>query len=455
MTRTAALAVLLALVTTPAAATSDPLVGLLEGEGSAGLGAAVRIEPSMYKDAGVRYDLLPLLLYESKYVYLHGYRMGLKLYDTPEQLVDVFVSHRFEGFPYDKLPASLEGMAGRDTGTDFGLSFERRGAWGAAFVELLHDVSGASSGSEARLGYFYERRRGPWRLRPYATVSWRDATLNDYYYGVLPGEATATRPAYEPGSGVNLDFGVYADYHLTERWRLLGGLSLTQWSKGVADSPIVSGGTQLKALAGFAYDFSPEKGAWKEKGRPLDVKLMYGKSTDCNLLPVMALQCTSTSTVDNTRIAGVELGRPFLERMHGWPVDIVGNAGAIYHDENGLQQNSWAVHADMKAFYYGFPWDAHVRTRLGFGFGLSYAFRVPYVEARDQAERGRVTSKLLVYLDPTIDVSVGDLFGSHKLHDTYFGVGASHRSGIFGSSQLLGNVNGGSNYIYTYVQWRM
>lgn len=455
MTRTAALAVLLALVTTPAAATSDPLVGLLEGEGSAGLGAAVRIEPSMYKDAGVRYDLLPLLLYESKYVYLHGYRMGLKLYDTPEQLVDVFVSHRFEGFPYDKLPASLEGMAGRDTGTDFGLSFERRGAWGAAFVELLHDVSGASSGSEARLGYFYERRRGPWRLRPYATVSWRDATLNNYYYGVLPGEATATRSAYEPGSGVNLDFGVYADYHLTERWRLLGGLSLTQWSKGVADSPIVSGGTQLKALAGFAYDFSPEKGAWKEKGQPLDVKLMYGKSTDCNLLPVMALQCTSTSTVDNTRIAGVELGRPFLERMHGWPVDIAGNVGAIYHDENGLQQNSWAVHADMKAFYYGFPWDAHVRTRLGFGFGLSYAFRVPFVEARDQAARGRPTSKLLVYLDPTIDVSVGDLFGSRKLHDTFVGVGASHRSGIFGSSQLLGNVDGGSNYIYTYVQWRM
>ena len=455
MIRNAALAVVLALVSAQAVATSDPLVGLLEGEGSAGLGAAVRIEPSMYKDAGVQYDLLPLLLYENNYVYLHGYRLGLKLQDTPETLIDAFVSHRFEGFPYDKLPASLAGMAGRDTGTDFGLSFERRGAWGAAFVELLHDVSGASSGSEARLGYFYEWQRSRMRTRAYGALAWRDATLNNYYYGVLPGEATATRPAYEPGSGMNVDFGVYADYRLTERWRLLGGLSITQWSKGVADSPIVSGGTQLKALAGFAYDFSPEKGAWKEKGRPIDVKLMYGKSTDCNLLPAMALQCTSTSTVDNTRIAGIELGRPFLEGMHGWPVDIVGNVGAIYHDENGLQQNAWAVHADMKAFYYGFPWDAHVRTRLGFGFGLSYAFRVPFVEARDQAERGRPTSKLLVYLDPTIDVSVGDLFGSRKLHDTYLGVGASHRSGVFGSSQLLGNVNGGSNYIYTYVQWRM
>jgi outer membrane protein len=455
MIRTAALAILLALVSAPAAATSDPLVGLLEGEGSAGLGAAVRIEPSMYKDAGVRYDLLPLLLYESKYVYLHGYRLGLKLYDAPEQLLDVFVSHRFEGFPYDSLPDSLAGMAGRDTGTDAGISYERRGEWGAAFVELLHDVSGASSGSEARLGYFYERRRGGVRMRPYATLSWRDATLNNYYYGVLPGEATATRPAYQPGSGVNLDFGLYADYRLSARWRLLGGVSLTQWSKGVADSPIVAGGTQFKALAGFAYDFSPEKDAWKEKGRPINMKLMYGKSTDCNLLPSMALQCTSTSTTDDTRIAGIEIGRPFIERLNGWPVDIVGYAGAIYHDENDLQPNAWAVHADMKAFYYGFPWDGHVRTRLGFGFGLSYAFRVPYVEVRDQAERGRTTSKLLVYLDPTIDVSVGDLFGVRSLHNTFFGVGASHRSGIFGSSQLLGNVDGGSNFIYTYVEWSM
>ncbi len=30
--------------------------------------------------------------------------------------------------------------------------------------------------------------------------------------------------------------------------------------------------------------------------------------------------------------------------------------------------------------------------------------------------------------------------------------GVSHRSGIFGASRLLGNVNGGSNYIYTYVE---
>ncbi len=74
---------------------------------------------------------------------------------------------------------------------------------------------------------------------------------------------------------------------------------------------------------------------------------------------------------------------------------------------------------------------------------------------RDQLARGRSSSRLLNYLDPSIDVSLGDLMGARSMRDTYLGLGVSHRSGIFGTSRLLGNVNGGSNYIYSYVEWRM
>jgi outer membrane protein len=75
---------------------------------------------------------------------------------------------------------------------------------------------------------------------------------------------------------------------------------------------------------------------------------------------------------------------------------------------------------------------------------------------RGDASRGRGrASRLLNYLDPTIDVSVGDLLGVQLLKRTFVGLGVSHRSGIFGTSQLLGNVSGGSNYIYTYLEWEM
>jgi len=92
-------------------------------------------------------------------------------------------------------------------------------------------------------------------------------------------------------------------------------------------------------------------------------------------------------------------------------------------------------------------------VRIGLGSGLSYAGRVPYIEARNQAQDQENENKLLTYLDPTIDFSLGDLVGSRALKNTFVGFGVSHRSGVFGLSRLLGNVDGGSNYIYTYVEF--
>ena len=104
----------------------------------------------------------------------------------------------------------------------------------------------------------------------------------------------------------------------------------------------------------------------------------------------------------------------------------------------------------MKAIYYGFPRSDRVKTRLGLGVGLSAAQRVPYTEATSQ--KGKTTSSLRSYLDPTIDINVGNVLGVRSLKETFISFGVSHRSGVFGASRLLGNVNGDSNYSYTYVE---
>jgi outer membrane protein len=123
-----------------------------------------------------------------------------------------------------------------------------------------------------------------------------------------------------------------------------------------------------------------------------------------------------------------------------------------HHVERSLQSDFAEIKAYIKAYFYGFPWDAKLRTRLGLGVGLSYANQVPFSEQRDQARRGRTSSRLLNTFDPTADFSLGDLLGVASLGETYVGAGVSHRSGIFGTSQLLRNVSGGSNYIYGYVE---
>lgn len=432
----------------------EPLTNILSVPGSAGLGVLTHFESSPYLGVGNRYDVLPLYLYEGERVFLHANRGGVKLQEAGDQRFDLFIEQRLEGFPADRLPASLAGMATRDSSIDLGLSWRYRQPWGTLQAELMHDIGGFSKGSEFRLGYTYNLRSGPWSLRPSLSVALRDARLNNYYYGVRPGEATPDRAAYSPGTGLNTTLGLFGSYDLTQRWRLLAGVSATVLDRQIKDSPIVQKRVLPGVYVGAAYDFGGHKREWAQEGSPTWFKLLYGKATDdgCHLLKIVTAQCLSTASVNPTSITGIQVGKPFLQNVNGWPLDFVGYAGLTSHNDRGLQANGLQFDLFMKAFYTGFPWSDRVKTRLGMGVGVSLAQRAPYIEASSQAMDGKPASRLLNYLDPTLDVSVGDLVGSRVLKDTFIGFGVSHRSGIFGSSRLLGNVSGGSNYIYTYVE---
>ncbi|MBG6073732.1 MULTISPECIES: MipA/OmpV family protein [unclassified Polaromonas] len=444
------------LTMTPALALGElePLTNILSVPGSAGLGVVTHFESSPYRGAGNRYDVLPLYLYEGERFFLHANRGGVKLKEAGDQRFDWFIEQRLEGFPADRLPASLTGMATRDSGIDMGLSWRYRQPWGTVQAELLHDIGGFSKGSEFRLGYTYDLRYGRLSLRPNLSVALRDARLNNYYYGVQPGEATPGRAAYSPGAGLNTTLGLYGSYDLSQRWRLLAGVSATVLDRQLKDSPIVQKRVLPGVYVGAAYDFGGHKREWVQDGSPTWFKLLYGKATDdgCHLLKIVTAQCLSTASVNPTSITGLQVGKPFLQNVNGWPLDFVGYAGLTSHNDRGLQANGLQLDLFMKAFYTGFPWSERVKTRLGMGVGVSLAQRAPYIEASSQAMDGKPASRLLNYLDPTLDVSLGDLVGSRALKDTFIGFGVSHRSGIFGSSRLLGNVSGGSNYIYTYVE---
>ena len=123
----------------------EPLTAILNTPGSAGLGVAVRATASPYLGAGTRYDLVPLYLYEGERVFLHANRAGIKLLnegtDKDGQRFDVFVEQRFEGFPSDRLPPSLAGMASRDSGIDLGMAYRISQPWGTLRAELTREIS--------------------------------------------------------------------------------------------------------------------------------------------------------------------------------------------------------------------------------------------------------------------------------------------------------------------------
>ncbi len=421
---------------------------------SAGLGFAPRVERSPYAGGASRFDLMPLYIYDGKHLFLDVNRVGVKLLDEPNQRIDVLLDRRLEGFPISKAPDSLAGMAMRDSSVDVGVSYSIRQPWGQLKAELLHDVNSTHQGTEARLGYSKDWRSGAWTWRPSMSVAWRSANLNNYYYGVRANEATATRAAYEPGAGLEARVGLQTTYALTRHWSLLSGVSATVLSSSVTNSPIVQHRVLPSVYVGAVYDFGSHDREWVGASTPTYFKLLYGKATEdgCHMLKIITAQCMSTAKVNPTSISAVQIGRPFIQNFQGLPIDIVGYVGLAHHDDNGLQANGMQLDLFMKAYYAGFPWQDRVKTRLGLGMGVSMAQRVPYVEVSSQAANGEQTSRLLHHLDPTIDVSLGDLIGSRPLKDTYIGFGVSHRSGIFKSSRLLGNVTGGSNYIYSYVE---
>ena len=444
-------ALLLPLSAFAGPAGSDVLVDLLAIPGSAGLGAIQRLAYSPYRGSVVSQDLVPLYMYEGKQFYLHATRVGMKLSERRDHDLEVFLDYRFEGYPAEQTPAVLSGMARRGSGIDAGIAYRKREPWGNLDAEILHDANNLSHGTEMRLGYSVDVTSRRLHLRPSVALAYRNSSLNNYYYGVRPSEARPGRPAYLPNAGVDFTLGLFGYYEVTERWRLLGGVGVTLLDAGVRNSPVVDDKWQPNAMVGAAYDFGSHK-PYSEPGLPLHMKLYGGRATECNFLPAATFRCGSTRTPDDTRIWGVDFGRPLIEQVNGWPLDFVAWIGVQAHDERGRAQDGLQMNAHIKAYYYGFPWRDRVRTRVGFGAGFSMAQRVPLVEQEDQARRGREVSRFLNYLDPSIDVNVGDLFGARRLGKTWAGVGVSHRSGIFGASQILGNINGGSNYLYGYVE---
>ena len=421
--------------------------------GEAGVGFTWTFAPtSPYRGSSHDSDLLAQFRYDSRYFYLQSDRIGLKL-ETERVRYEAFLRRRLEGFASDHVPDSMAGMGKRSSGDDLGVALRLRLGAGFLYGEAMQNVSDESEGTEIRLGYRYERWwTGRLRWRPYITLAWRDADLNNYYYGVRPEEATAERPAYQPGSGMNVELGVLAAYRLAERWQVLAGAGVTRWSSGVGDSPVVEDGTQPYFMLGLMYGFTPEQASELDR-RPLIVRVGYGQSSDCDLIEILPLQCTTTNTQDDTSIVKLDFGQVLVRRLNGWPLDIAGFIGFVKHLERGLQDDFWEVNGYFKPTYNFGPWfNDRLRPRIGFGAGISYASRISFMEQRDQAVRGRDTSKLLLYLDPTIDLSVGNLFGVRELRETFVGLGVSHRSGVFGSSRLFNSVDGGSNYIYTFVE---
>jgi hypothetical protein len=213
-------------------------------------------------------------------------------------------------------------------------------------------------------------------------------------------------------------------------------MSLGDVDPAVEDSPIVDAQNRAAFYVGGAYVFGnslePAVDYAPERASEWSWRVNFGYAAEDNVIGGIEQGVLIRSTHANTRIGGITIGKLIAA---GQRADVTGRLAIHRHfegnDGNG-RHNSW------------FRW--------GFGFGLSYASKIPITEQREQEKEGKNTSHLLSYMEMQLDVPLRKFIKARPVQNCFAGVTVVHRSGIFGRSDLLGDVSGGSDWITLHLE---
>ena len=429
-----------------------------ERDGAWSLGAMFRTQTSPYTGQEAQEDFMPVIAFSGKDLYIAGSQFGWHLYENEAWLIDVYGAYRFAGYTPENSDF-LDGMDRKDS-IDGGFEITYKTAFGRFTLDLSTDVSDRHQGQELGFRYGEMFKYGSWQLLPWLGVTWLSADLADYYFGVEPEEETEQRSVYQLDDTINISYGLNTRYRINQHNFISWNIALEQLSEDIADSPIVDERTLLKSALIYRYEFndflgsgySGESGIWDflSNDKPWFWRLASGCYTDSSWNKIIRgeINCDERGT----GLTSIFVGKQLSETFFGLPIEAWIKGGYIYHDEEDFQDNFAEYVVAFKGYFTKFPWSDRVRTRLGLGEGISYAEKVPYFERESVEGKNYSASHYLNYIDYSWDFSIGDLFRVKRLKHCYLGWAVHHRSGIFSSSSIYGNVSGGSNYNTLYVE---
>jgi outer membrane protein len=429
--------------------------------GTASLGGGLRGGPSPYlatdNEDQRQLDLIPLYLYEGKHFFVRGTSGGLHLVNRDAFELSVLLKYRFQKLDPDSN-VFYQGLDERKQSLDGGIQAAYTGQWGRVRLNWVTDTLDRHQGQEVQLSYRYAWEWGPWMVSPFISWTWQDENLTDYYFGVSASEARPDLPAYSAGASQWLAFGLNTSWQVSDRIQLFANVGFGGTESDVVNSPLVEESGFSQAFLGGAFIFGnarrPDYIVSDERQGEWSWRVNYGYQADGNIVSEIDQGDFSRSRVaPDARIAGITLGKLLTE---GSRVDFVGKVAAFRHLEKDENNGSfWSYAAYIMARGKGYsPWSKEEWFRWGFGFGMSYAETVPIAEQRKQTGSGASgnTSHFLNYLEMTLDFPLRRMSKANWLQRCYAGLSIVHRSGIFGTSDLLGDVAGGADWITAHLE---
>lgn len=402
-------------------------------------------------------DVIPLLFYNNKYVFLRGNTGGIKLYDKDEWQLSLIGRYR-----YFDIPAGFQNEI-RGNGTDFGLQGKYRFSPELqSNLEILSDDEGRMHVNiDARYAWDW----GSLELLPNARLRWKSAEFNDRYFG-LDGFNDPNNPgttfSNHIGNGWDLRLGTEARYHVVSNLYLIGRAQVTTLLDGsTRNSASIDRETFGEVYLGIALFEDRNKPRKTSLDAKPYVRFAYGWATPSNMGDIL-LRWDVEDDPQNNQLASLFYGHPVADSLFGVEsLDVYITPGFVYHlasdpytDPNsGITYNNQPTTEYVLAFklYWNLEWP--IRWRLGAAEGISYVKDITNLEQREMDSKGYRASNLMNYLDISVDLNIGDLFRADVMRDLWFGYSLHHRSSIFETSSAFGRIKGGSNYNTLYLQY--
>ena len=402
-------------------------------------------------------DVMPLLYFDNKYVFLRGLTGGIKLYTKDKIQLNLIGRYRF----FD-IPAEYQNEI-RGNGTDFGLQGRYHlNEDTETGLEIMSDDEGRMY-SNLYGRYYWES--GSWEIRPYGTLRYKGSDFNNRYYGLDGFDDPRNTGAVfnnKIGSGWDLTIGSEIRYHVISNLYLLGRAQFTTLlDSSTRNSLSIDEETFGEVFLGVAF-FDD-----KTKEKPVDLsnkpywRLAYGKATPSNMGDILLRWDVEDDPQGNT-MTSIFYGHPVADSLFGVQAfDVYITPGFVYHHDadpytdpdSGITYDQQPTQEYVLAFklFWNIKWP--INWRLGAAEGLSYAKEITNLEQREMDNKGYRPSNLLNFIDISIDFSIGDLFKYKPMNDLWFGYSLHHRSAIFETSSAFGRIKGGSNYNSLYLQY--
>ncbi len=432
--------------------------------GTAGLGGGFRFGNNPYISSGesdeVPLDLIPLYLYEGKFLFAHGTSLGIHLFRNDKFSFSAQVRWRFQQLDPSTDPI-FEGLERRHQTLDGGFQANYKSGIGDFTLDWVTDTLDKHNGQDLQFTYRYDFTRGAWSFSPFVSWGWQSENLANYYFGVSEAEATAERPAYNVGEAQYFILGMNTSWQLTDRILLFGNVGFGGSDRAIEDSPLVENPNFSQAFVGGTYMFGNvlKPVAGEDRVTEWSWRVNYGYQAEENIISGIDQGDFSKSSVADTNIGGIMFSRLLTD---GKRVDFLGRLAFYRHFEEGVttedgqftsDRDFWSYNAYIMAMGKGYsPWSGDEVFRWGFGFGMSYAEQVPLAELGKQAAKGENTSQFLNYLELQVDFPLRRLSKAKWLQNCYAGATVVHRSGIFGTSNILGDVSGGADWITAHLE---